>query len=256
MKLETNRDVFAGAEFERWADREQLDGAERMLIERYLDPAHSTIEAGTGGGRILLAMQQMGFRDLLGFDFVPAFIEHARRRDRSGMIRFEVQDATRLPYPDGAFGQGLWLQQIVSLIPTETGRRQAVHEAFRVLRSGAPALFSFMSFEARQASRAYALYLAYLRTLRRITRADRPIQLIPWLRLRDRFHFGCLLDRGPYVYWFRAEEACDLLRDAGFRILNVGCSIQMMQQGLLHDCPEKFRQHPIRGALYVACRKP
>ncbi len=255
MSIESNKDVFTKAEFDRWADREHLDGAERMLIERFLQRGPRTIEAGTGGGRILLAMHDMGYRNLTGFDFVPEFIERARTRDRSGEIRFEVQDATQLPYADGSFEQGIWLQQILSLIPTHAGRQKAAREAYRVLTPGAPALFSFMSFEARSSGRGYAAFLGYLRVLRGLTGSDRPIQLIPWMRLRDRFNWASLLDRGPYVYWFRAAEAYNFLRDAGFEVLGIGCSIQMMERELFHASPDAFQRDPIRGALYLACRR-
>ncbi|MEP0847023.1 MAG: class I SAM-dependent methyltransferase [Phycisphaerae bacterium] len=256
MTPHDNKEVFATAEFDRWADRESLDGAERLIFERYFDPARKTIEAGTGGGRIVLALRDMGYRNLHGFDFVPGFIERARQRDRNGTITFEVQDATRLPYPDGSFEQGIWLQQILSLIPTSEGRMEAAREAHRILTSGAPAAFSFMSFEARSSSLSYGLYLKYLRLFRMARGSSRSIQSIPWMRLRNKFNWPCLLDRGPYVYWYRATEAYNFLRDAGFEVLGIGCSVQMMERGLFHETPDAFRDHAIRGALYIACRKP
>jgi len=45
------------------------------------------------GGRILFELQRLGFTDLHGFDYVPAMIEGARRRDRTDSIRFTVQSA-------------------------------------------------------------------------------------------------------------------------------------------------------------------
>lgn len=256
MTPQSTKEIYSSAEFDRWADRESLDGAETLLIERYFDPAARTIEAGTGGGRILLALRDRGFRRLHGFDFVPGLIERARERDESKSITFEVQDATDLPYEDSSFDQGIWLQQILSLIPSADGRMRAAREAHRVVRRGAPVLFSFVSFEARSASRSYRLYLRYLGLIRALRGSTRSAQSMPWLRLGDRFHWGSLIDRGPYVYWYRATEAYNFVREAGFDVLGVGCSLQMIERGTFHETADAFRNHPIRGALYIACRKP
>ena len=83
MKLtDDNRQVYAGSEFDVWAHRSELEPGERFLIERYLEKDPRTIEAGCGGGRLLLDLQARGFTDLHGFDYLPEFIEVARDRDQ------------------------------------------------------------------------------------------------------------------------------------------------------------------------------
>ena len=101
-----------------------------------------TLEAGTGGGRIVRAMAALGFTRLAGFDFAPELIDAARRADAAGAIDFRVADATALPYGDAEFDQALYLQQIVCTIESRGGRRAALAEAARVLRPGGVALFS------------------------------------------------------------------------------------------------------------------
>ena len=89
------QDLYSSVEFDRWVGRKELDDDERFLITHYLCPTASTLEAGTGGGRILLAMKDLGFTNLRGFDFVPGLIEQAQAADRSGAIRFDIEDPGR-----------------------------------------------------------------------------------------------------------------------------------------------------------------
>lgn len=82
--MRDNRAVYSTVEFQRWAERFGLYPEERFVITNYLDRSGRTLEGGTGGGRILLAMKQMGFTCLCGYDFVPQFVELARQRDPEG----------------------------------------------------------------------------------------------------------------------------------------------------------------------------
>jgi ubiquinone/menaquinone biosynthesis C-methylase UbiE len=108
------------------------------------------MEAGTGVGRILFAMQDLGFSSLVGFDYIPDLIEQARKRDSARSIRFEVQDAISLNYEDASFDQIFYSQQILCLIEKESPRLSALREAYRILRPGGTALLSFLSFEAKE----------------------------------------------------------------------------------------------------------
>ena len=100
-----NKTVYSTVEFDSWAKREGLIRSESFLIENYFDsnPIQDTVEAGTAGGRILFDLKRRGFSNLSGFDFVPEFIEQAKKSDSNGKIHFQVMDATRLIYPDGKF---------------------------------------------------------------------------------------------------------------------------------------------------------
>ena len=255
MALLDNKDVYSTVEFDFWAQRERLLPEEEFVIRQYLNPGLKTLEAGTAGGRIVLEMQRMGFSDLRGFDFVPSFIEQARRRDTSGSIYFDVQDARRLDYPDASFDQILYLQQILNLIEDEQDRLAALGEARRILAPGGTALFSFLSYEARRASPMYAMLLVYIRLLRALGRFCRSPQLLPWLRLGGRFNWAALLDRGPHVYWYRAEEIETLLRQAGFEIIGLGTNRQIAERLLCSSASELYAKG-LRGVLYCVCRKP
>jgi SAM-dependent methyltransferase len=228
-----NRQFYEREVFDSWASRTALTDIEETLVERFLDPDRSTLEAGTGGGRILLELRERGFHDLHGFDYVPGFIDVARRRDTSQSIGFSVQDAVDLDYPDGRFEQAVYLQQVLCFIEDPADRVRAMQEAVRVLRPGATALFSFLSFESRANHRLYAAFNRYLSVRRRFRRRRVSLQYQPWLKTDDRPNFGALADRGPHVYWYRVEEALGALDRVGFDITWAA----------------------VHGMLYVACRR-
>jgi ubiquinone/menaquinone biosynthesis C-methylase UbiE len=249
-----SRQVYAGPEFKRWAEAEGLIASEQFLVECYLRRDGSTLEAGVGGGRILRALTRLGFEDIYGFDNVPGLIEQARRQDPSRETAYSVQDARKLIYPDGVFDQLIYLQQVISLIGDVEGGRKAVAEAYRVLKPGGIALFSFLCYESRMRSVWYRAMIAYLACLRTLARQHRPRQSMPWLRLGGRFNVSALLDRPPLVYWFRCEEAAHLLADQHFTIVGIGTRTQTDQRTLCRSAGE-LRRKPMNGMLYVVCRK-
>lgn len=255
MTSPTNREIYGTVEFERWAFLEKLFPEERYVIERYLERNADTLEAGTGGGRILLNMREMGFQRLRGFDFVPELIEEARRRDASGAIRFEAQDATALPYPDDSAEQLIYLQQILCFIPEAEGRAAAAEHAARILKPGGTAVFSFLCHEVARTSLLHRAFLGWLRFVRFIRRSRRSLQSVPWMRLGNRPNFGALIDRGPYVHWFKVREAAELLIHAGLSLHALGTSRQIADDRMCASAEELLEQ-PLAGGLYVVCRKP
>lgn len=253
--MNDHRTVFGTVEREYWAEAAGLKPDERALIERYLDPGARTVEAGTGGGRILGEMRGLGFTTLTGFDFVPELVEEARRADPGAQIEFEVQDARRLTYPEASFDQAIYLQQLLSSIEDEDDREGVVGDAFRILRPGGVVLFSVLPFEVRARSALYRPYLAYLRLLRRVRRSPRPPQLLPRLRMRGRFSPASLRDSGPHVYWYRADEIERDLRASGFEIVAIGTTPQVVSDDM-RPSAGALGEDRLEGTLYVVARKP
>ena len=249
-----NKTLFRTVEFDSWAHRSRLISAERFLIDRYLDKRAKTLEAGTGGGKILFEMMALGFTALNGFDFVPEFIEQARKRDVNHNISFEVGDAVCLKYGDSSFDQVIYLQQIVSFIENEESRLRALQEAYRILKTGGVAVFSFLSFDVRVTSPLYYSYITYLRCVRLLRRSNLSIHHLPWLKLGGKLNLGSLLDQGPYGYWFRLSEVTQLLNDVGFRLKAVG-STRQIDQGVMKDSCDELVGEQLAGMLYLVCTK-
>lgn len=254
-RMSDHRTVFGTVERDYWAEAAGLKPDERALIERYLKRDAATLEAGTGGGRILVEMQRLGFTSLAGFDFVPELIAEARTADPAGTVDFEVHDARELDYPDRSFEQLLYLQQLLSAVESERDRRRVVAEAFRILRPGGVALFSVLPFEVRAQSPAHRPYLHYLRLLRWLRRSGRSEQLLPRIRVRGRVSPAALRDAGPHVYWYRADEIERELRSAGLDLVAIGTTPQVIG-GMMAQSAAALEGERLDGTMYAVCRKP
>jgi SAM-dependent methyltransferase len=249
-----NKDLYSGVEFGTWLDQEKLWPEEAYLIEKYLDPHLSVVEAGVNGGRILLKMQSMGFTNLAGFDYVPELIAKAIERDPQRKIDFQVQDAVRLAYADSSFDQIVYLQQIICLIENKEDRLSAVKEAYRILKPGGSGLLSVLSFESRSSKLVYRIYLNYLRLLRKLRNEKMSIQYLPWLKLGGKLNFSAFLDRPPYTYWYRVTEISELLQSVGFEIVVMGSDPQI-SAGRLKSTDRELLTEDIAGMLYFVVKK-
>jgi ubiquinone/menaquinone biosynthesis C-methylase UbiE len=249
------KEFYSTVEFGSWADRRGLTHDEKYLIERYLDKNGKTLEAGTGGGRILFEMKDLGFTSLHGYDFVAEFIERARQSDRDHSIRFEVHDGTRLGYEDSSFDQIVYLQQFICVLDDEAARAKALTEAFRILRAGGTALFSFLSFKTKSGGPSYPAYLAYLYVVRKLRGSDRSIRYFPYNYRGGKLNLpSLLLGTGPYLYRYTLAEAYRALCEAGFKITAVG-SREQIAQGKMYKSVEEMEGKPIRKAIYFVCKK-
>ncbi len=250
----SNKDLYSGIEFSTWLDLQKLWPQEEYLIKKYLNPQLGIVEAGVNGGRILLNMQELGFTNLAGFDYVPALIAEAIERNPDRTVDFQVQDAIELTYPDNSLDQIVYLQQIICLIEDRASRLRAVRESYRILKLGGIGLFSALSFESRNSSVIYSVYFKYLKLLRKIRGNDLSIQHLPWLKLGGKFNFNALLDRPPYTYWYRVTEIYELLKSVGFEIVGMGSDPQI-KADRLQATDRELCAEEISGMLYIVVRK-
>ena len=249
-----NANVFSNVEFTNWAHLEELKPEEKCLIQKYLENQGKTIEAGTGGGRILIEMQKLGFTSLSGFDCAPEMIEVAKQRGENNDLSFEVQDATNLPYQDNSFDQAIYLQQIICFIQDDLGRLNAFKEAHRILKKGGYILFSFLCFDGRVKNIGYIPYLWYLSLLRKVVRSNRTMQSMSWLKHNDKPNWDALIDKGPYTYWYKTEEVCQICEKVGFEVVSLGSAAQV-NQGEMAASAEELLKKQLNGMLYVVCKK-
>ncbi|OKH25078.1 class I SAM-dependent methyltransferase [Chroogloeocystis siderophila] len=254
MPAVNNKQIYSTVEFDAWAYGENLLDEEKYLIETYLNKESKILEAGTGGGRILLEMKKMGFKSLHGYDYMPEYIEQAKQRDPESSICFTVQDATQLKYSDSSFDQIVYLQQIVSLIENKIERSKAIQEAYRVLKKQGIALFSFLCLDSRRQSIQYLSFLMYLHITRKIRGSHCSLHYLPWLKLGGKPNWNALCDRQPYTYWYSLHEAVQALNKVGFTILAIGSTYQI-QQRQMYASPESLVDEPIKGMLYCVCQK-
>jgi ubiquinone/menaquinone biosynthesis C-methylase UbiE len=84
---------------------EHLEPLEAALAS--LEPPSRALDLGTGTGVGAFAVaRRFPEVEVVGADLAAGMIEEARRRtppELAGRVRFEVADASRLPYPDGSF---------------------------------------------------------------------------------------------------------------------------------------------------------
>jgi SAM-dependent methyltransferase len=249
-----NLALFNDVEFYTWIEATELLPEERFIIDRYLDRHLNTVEAGTNSGRILFEMQKMGFTSLCGFEYVPKLVDVAISRDPNRSIKFEVGDALDLAYADNSFDQIIYMQQLLCMIDEAADRLQAVKEAYRILKPGGTGIFSVLSFEGRSAKPLYAAFFTYLSTLRKLRGSDLSLQYQPWLKLGGKSNPGALIDRGPYVYWYKAAEICELLTSNGFKIEAVAGNSQLAQ-GIVKTSERELTASDFDRGLYIVVKK-
>jgi ubiquinone/menaquinone biosynthesis C-methylase UbiE len=92
--------------------RDDTTAAVDLAFER-IDPPRRVLDVGTGTGLVAaLAAERFPEAEVVGVDLSPRMIEVARRNHGSERIRFEVADASALPFTDGAFDLAVLLNMI------------------------------------------------------------------------------------------------------------------------------------------------
>lgn len=248
------QEIHTHIEFEEWAYQQGLQDSEKYLIETYLDKSGKTVEAGTGGGRILLAMKKLGFQQLYGFDYLSDFIEAAKQNDQTQRIVFTDQNASKLNYQDCFFDNAIYLQQVACYPDSDAERLKVLQEAYRILNVGGTAIFSVLLFDARLKSSVYSLFIKYIRLLRVLRFSQRSIQYLPSLQIKRQNNYAALLDAPPYMYWYKMEEFYRTLTELNFEVIAMGSNCQV-DCGETSNTPTELAQLSLGNQLYCVCRK-
>jgi SAM-dependent methyltransferase len=117
----------------------QMGRWSRRLAEPFLDFSgvadnERVLDVGCGTGSLAFALARRARIALVrGLDLAAVYVDHATRRNADPRIEFQVGDACRLPFPDGAFDRVLSLL-LLHFVPQPA---LAVAEMRRVARPGA-----------------------------------------------------------------------------------------------------------------------
>jgi SAM-dependent methyltransferase len=106
-----------------------------------VDPPTRALDIGTGTGAAALALaRRFPAAEVVGVDLAEGMIEQARRKtpeELADRVRFEVSDASQLPFEDRSFD----LASLVNMIPF-------FDELARVVKPGGAAVIAFSSGSA------------------------------------------------------------------------------------------------------------
>ncbi|MEK6961601.1 MAG: class I SAM-dependent methyltransferase [Nanoarchaeota archaeon] len=97
------------------------------------------VDFGCAWGRISFELYDQGY-SVVGFDINENEIACARQHAKEisaleSKLRFDVGNATNLPYPDRSFDAGVMVAFMVTIVDPQA-RTQVLKEAYRILRDG------------------------------------------------------------------------------------------------------------------------
>lgn len=116
----------------------QMGRWSRRLAPMFVDfagisGAGSVLDVGCGTGNLSFALAaDPTIGSVLGLDFAPVYVEHAKRRNADPRVRFQTGDACDLPFDTASFDHALSML-VLGFIPAAD---QAVREMRRVTRPG------------------------------------------------------------------------------------------------------------------------
>ncbi len=138
-----------------------LWASERLMIERHFtDRSASLLEAGCGAGRVCVALNALGYQNLVAFDFAQELVDQAiaLAAERAAPVEFHHADATKLAahpaFDTARFEGALFLFNGLMQIPLRRNRRRALRQLAAVCRPGAPFLFTTHDRDHSPAERA------------------------------------------------------------------------------------------------------
>ena len=141
MSVASGAGMYRRPEIVAYYDRHQdLQGAERLLFDRYVKPGAEILDLGVGAGRTTPHLARIASR-YVGVDCSDAMV--ARCRERFPDLEVLQLDATDLSAIEaGSFDTVVFSFNGIDDIPTREGRRCCLAECARVLRSNGCFLFS------------------------------------------------------------------------------------------------------------------
>ena len=192
---EANVATFASDwSLEQYAGTPGLFPHEAALVEAYFPPPPARIlDLGCGAGRTTIPLRAMGY-DVVAFDPSAALIGAAQRR--APEIPWLRMDAAALAFADASFDAALFSYNGLDCIFPLSARERALAEVRRVLKPGAPFVFSANSLVGRFFSGGFFYLKGHWRTMRFLAdQVGNPHMGSHYYRFRDGsgtmlLHFG------------------------------------------------------------------
>ena len=113
----------------RWARRVKM-------LSNHLRPGMSVLELGCGIGYFTRELARSG-ADIVAIDVSPELLEIAKVDCAAENVRYEIQNACALSYPDAVFDS-----VVGSSVLHHLEIKEALHEIYRVLKSGGTIYFT------------------------------------------------------------------------------------------------------------------
>jgi ubiquinone/menaquinone biosynthesis C-methylase UbiE len=198
--------------------------AQFALKQLPLTPGLSVVDIACGVGRHSVALAKLGM-NVTGLDFTPRYLElaceQAQKMPEENRPRFVRGDMRALPFADGAFDSGVSFFNSFGYFDNEADDEQALREAARVLRSGAPFLLDVLHRDG---------IVRRFEEKRREPFGDNEVQEERWWDcVAGRIHsrWDCILPSGETKTLTTSNRVCSfgeiqrLLQEAGFDVVNV-----------------------------------
>ncbi len=218
---------------------------DRRFVERHCPRAGRLLDLGCGTGRLLLTLAQRGWWTL-GVDLSPEMLRVAGDKAMSAGVsvhRLRANIAELDSLADGSFDCVACLFSTLGMVLGAAPRRRVAANAFRLLRPGGRFILHVHNRWFNAWDRAGLAWL--LRDgLRSWSGAESGDRVMP-------VHQGIA---GLTLHLFTCREVCRLLREVGFRLLEVR-PISLRSDGRL-PCPAWFGWLRAYGYLLAAEKSP
>lgn len=121
-----------------------LWNSEKIFFEKYLKKDDYILDLGCGAGRTTFALNEMGYKNIIGVDIAENLIQYAKNyaRENGFDIDFKIGDATQLRFDDNTFDAVIFSYNGMQCIPGEDNRKKVLTEVYRLLKPNGYYIFT------------------------------------------------------------------------------------------------------------------
>ncbi len=198
--------------------REKIWEEIKFLFDDYLIEGDRILDLGCGTGRFVELFKNRNV-DYIGADISEKLIEIAKKKYlclpkfsegkfRQARAKFQKANALNLPFPNDYFDK-VYSIAVLHHIPSEEFRLQFLKEARRVLKQEGFLILTVWKFHQRK-----EIFLLFKYTILKLigkSKLDFKDIFEPWGKKTER-----------YYHWFSKKELINLIKEAGFKIREVG----------------------------------